>query len=74
MCADPKYLIRKKLLKMPGNYRHNLYSLAIKANRSAQTIEKWAKIDKNSKSDIPTGDIYILASFFKCNPNDLING
>jgi DNA-binding Xre family transcriptional regulator len=74
MPAEPKYLIRKKLLQKDGSYRENLYTLAIKAKRTVQTIENWQRIKKDSKSDIAINDLYIMCEFFNCNPNELING
>lgn len=58
---------------MPGKYRQNLYLLAIKTDRSIRTVERWISIPADSKADIFNDDMYKIADFFNCNPQDLIN-
>jgi len=73
MCVNPKYNIRRRLLKLPGTFQENMYKLCIEVGIHHRTLERWMALKKGDRFSIPSDEFYLIAHFLACNPNDLIN-
>jgi hypothetical protein len=68
-----KYPIKAKLTKMEGTYTENFLKMCLAVHISPTTGYRWADVKKDEKFSIPVDQFYLLAEFFGCNPNDLLN-
>jgi DNA-binding Xre family transcriptional regulator len=73
MCVNPKYNIRKRLLKLPGDFLENRYKLCIAVGISDKTLTRWMALLKTDNYSIAMDKFYLMSHFFDCNPTDLIN-
>lgn len=76
MCVNAsnlKYNIKKKLHDLPGKPRSNKYLLAARIDISERTFDSWLNTLKTDRFSIPSDALYIIADFFKCTPDQLLN-
>lgn len=68
-----KYPIKSKLNKMEGNYTQNFLKMCLHVKIAPTTGNRWASVKTNEQFSIPVDKFYLLAEFFHCNPNELLN-
>lgn len=68
-----KYNIKKRLLKLPGEYYKNRYQLCLLIGITDRTLIRWIETKIDQHFSIPTDQFYEIAGFLDCNPTDLIN-
>lgn len=74
MCATtPKYNIRARLLKMPGEWSPKVYQLCIDAGITEPTLRKIMNAEKTDDYSPSADTIILIAQFFECNVTDLVN-
>lgn len=73
MDETTKYSIRQRLLRLPGNFQENRYRLCIALKINDKTLLRWMAVKKNEFFSIPSDQFYIIANFFGCLPDELIN-
>lgn len=73
MCLNLKYNLKKRLLKLPGDFVTNRYKLCIELLISDKTLGRWMNFTKDEGKRIPEDKLYLVAYFLGCNPDDLVN-
>ncbi|WP_157960767.1 hypothetical protein [Nubsella zeaxanthinifaciens] len=68
-----KYPIKLKLLQMDGTYNENFLKMCLHVKISPTTGRRWEGIRSGERFSIPVDQFYLLAEFFKCTPNELLN-
>jgi hypothetical protein len=73
MCINPKYNIRPRLHKLPGNIRSNFYQVCIDLDIAERTLNNWMETTKTEKFSIPSDALIYFATKFNCTERELIN-
>jgi hypothetical protein len=73
MLNNHKYCIKELLKKAPGKYGTNYYLLVSKLDVNHRTLDRWMALPKDSKSSIPSDELYTIADFLQVKPDQLLN-